>query len=70
VLGKVFALAVVIGTTMGGGIFYTPGRIAALLPNAGLYMAVWVFGGISALLGATVFGCRTRAAGGRRDRWR
>jgi APA family basic amino acid/polyamine antiporter len=55
VLGKVFALAVVIGTTMGGGIFYTPGRIAALLPNAWLYMAVWVFGGISALLGATVF---------------
>jgi APA family basic amino acid/polyamine antiporter len=55
VLGKVFALAVVIGTTMGGGIFYTPGKIAALLPNAWLYMAVWVFGGISALLGATVF---------------
>lgn len=55
VLGKVFALAVVIGTTMGGGIFYTPGQIAALLPNAWLYMAVWVFGGICAWLGATVF---------------
>jgi basic amino acid/polyamine antiporter, APA family len=55
VLGRVLTLAVVIGTTMGGGIFYTPGRIAALLPNAWLYMAVWVFGGISALLGATVF---------------
>jgi basic amino acid/polyamine antiporter, APA family len=55
VLGKVFALTVVIGTTMGGGIFYTPGKIAALLPNAWLYMAVWAFGGISALLGATVF---------------
>ncbi len=55
VLGKVFTLAVVIGTTMGGGIFYAPGKIAALLPSAWLYMAVWVFGGISALLGATVF---------------
>ena len=55
VLGKAFALAVAIGTTMGGGIFYSPGKIAALLPNAWLYMAVWVFGGISALLGATVF---------------
>jgi basic amino acid/polyamine antiporter, APA family len=54
-LGKVFALAVVIGSTMGGGILYTPGKIVALLPNAWLYMAVWVFGGISALLGATVF---------------
>jgi basic amino acid/polyamine antiporter, APA family len=55
VLGKVFAIAVVIGATIGGGILYTPGKIAALLPNAWLYMAVWVFGGINALLGATVF---------------
>jgi basic amino acid/polyamine antiporter, APA family len=55
VLGKVFALAVAIGTTMGGGVFYAPGKIAASLPSAWLYMAVWVFGGISALLGATVF---------------
>ena len=54
-LGKVFALAVAVGTTMGGGILYAPGTIAALLPNAWLYMAVWVFGGINALLGATVF---------------
>jgi len=50
-----FALAVAIGTTMGGGILYTPGKIAALLPNPWLYMAVWVFGAINTLLGATVF---------------
>ena len=31
------------------------GKIVALLPNAWLYVAVWVFGGISALLDATVF---------------
>jgi APA family basic amino acid/polyamine antiporter len=55
VLGQVFAVSVAIGTTMGGGILYTPGTIAALLPNAWLYMAIWVFGGINALLGATVF---------------
>jgi basic amino acid/polyamine antiporter, APA family len=55
VLGTAFALAVGIGTTMGGGILYAPGKIAALLPNAWLYMAVWVFGAINALLGATVF---------------
>jgi amino acid transporter len=55
VLGMAFALAVGIGTTMGGGILYTPGNIAALLPNTWLYMAVWVFGGVNALLGATVF---------------
>src|SRR3984957_17479124 len=50
-----FALAVAIGTTMGGGILYTPGKIAALLPNPWLYMAVWIFGAINTLLGATVF---------------
>jgi len=55
VLGKVFALAVVIGGAIGGGILYTPGKIAALLPNAWLYMAVRLFVGINALLGATVF---------------
>lgn len=55
VLGQVFALSVAIGTTMGGGILYTPGTIAAVLPNAWLYMGVWIFGGVNALLGATVF---------------
>src|ERR1700722_2100090 len=38
VLGTVFAVAVGIGTTMGGGILYVPGKIAALLPNTWLYM--------------------------------
>ena len=55
VLGKAFAVSVVIGSTIGGGILYAPGKIAALLPSAWLYMALWVFGGINALLGATVF---------------
>jgi len=55
VLGQVFAMSVAIGTTMGGGILYAPGTIAAYLPNPWLYMAVWVFGGINALLGATVY---------------
>jgi amino acid transporter len=62
VLGKVFALAVVIGATIGGGILYTPGKIAALLPNAWAYMAAWAFGGINALLGATVFAVGTFGA--------
>jgi basic amino acid/polyamine antiporter, APA family len=55
VLGQVFAISVAIGTTMGGGILYAPGTVAAYLPNPWLYMGVWVFGGISALLGATVY---------------
>src|SRR5450631_23654 len=55
VLGGVFAICAVIGTTVGGGILGTPGKIAALLPNPWLFMGVWVIGGVNALLGATVF---------------
>jgi APA family basic amino acid/polyamine antiporter len=55
VLGGVFAVCAVVGTTVGGGILGTPGKIAALLPDPWLFMGVWVIGGINALLGATVF---------------
>jgi len=55
VLGKAFAVSVAIGTTIGGGILYTPGKIAALLPNHAAYLGVWALGGLNALLGATVF---------------
>lgn len=55
VLGSAFATSVAVGATIGGGILYTPGSIAALLPNSWLYMAVWIIGGINALLGATAF---------------
>jgi basic amino acid/polyamine antiporter, APA family len=55
VLGTVFAASAAIGTTIGGGILYTPGKIAALLPNAGWILGIWAFGGLNALLGATVF---------------
>jgi len=52
VLGLAFGLAVIVGNTIGGGIFNTPGTIAAQLPNPWLYLGVWVAGGVYALLGA------------------
>lgn len=55
VFGTVFALAIAIGSTIGGGILRTPGDIAALLPSVPLYLAMWVFGGVNALLGATAY---------------
>ena len=55
VLGGVFAICAVIGTTIGGGILGTPGKIASLLPNEWWYMGMWAFGGLNALLGATVW---------------
>ena len=52
VLGVGFGLAVIIGNTIGAGIFRTPGVVAAQLPDAWLFFSVWILGGLYALLGA------------------
>jgi len=52
VLGVGFGLAVIIGNTIGAGIFRTPGVIAEVLPNVWMFLGVWIVGGLYALLGA------------------
>lgn len=52
ILGVGFGLAVIVGNTIGAGILSTPGSIAQQLPNAWLFIGVWVGGGLYALLGA------------------
>jgi APA family basic amino acid/polyamine antiporter len=52
VLGVGFGLAVTIGNAVGAGILRTPGEIAAHLHTFWPFMAVWIVGGIYALLGA------------------
>jgi len=52
VLGVGFGLAVIIGNTIGAGIFRAPGSIAAQLPHPALFLGVWLIGGLYALLGA------------------
>jgi APA family basic amino acid/polyamine antiporter len=52
VLGVGFGLAVIIGNTIGAGIFRTPGTIAKQLPDPWMFLVVWIVGGIYALLGA------------------
>src|SRR3569832_824579 len=52
VLGVGFGLAVIIGNTIGAGIFRTPGTIAEQLPATGLILLIWLAGGLYALLGA------------------
>jgi basic amino acid/polyamine antiporter, APA family len=52
ILGLGFGLAVIIGNTIGAGIFRTPGQVAELLPNNWLFLSVWLIGGLYALLGA------------------
>jgi APA family basic amino acid/polyamine antiporter len=52
VLGVAFGVAVLVGNTIGVGILRTPGEVAGHLPATGLFLAVWVVGGIYSLLGA------------------
>jgi APA family basic amino acid/polyamine antiporter len=51
-LGLGFGIAVVIGGTIGVGILRTPGTVVARLGSEPLAIAVWVLGGVYALLGA------------------
>ena len=50
ILGVGFGLSVIIGNTIGAGIFRTPGTIATQLPNVWLFLSVWLIGGLYALL--------------------
>src|ERR671927_1992081 len=52
VLGVGFGLAVIIGNTIGAGIFRGPGTIAGQLPAPAPFLLVWIVGGLYALLGA------------------
>jgi basic amino acid/polyamine antiporter, APA family len=51
-LGLVFGFAISIGLTIGAGILRAPADVAARLPDARLFFAAWIAGGIYALLGA------------------
>ncbi len=46
-------MAVAIGNAIAAGIVRTPGEIAKTLPNAWLFIGVWVAGGLYALFGAS-----------------
>lgn len=54
-LGLWSAMGIVIGITIGGGIFRTPAGIATRVPDPLLMMGVWVLGGLIVLCGALAF---------------
>src|SRR5438105_7630438 len=54
-LGLWSAVAVLVGSTIGGGIFRTPAVIAGRVPEPVLMLAVWVLGGLLALCGALTY---------------
>src|SRR5881296_4744970 len=54
-LGFWSAVAVLVGSTIGGGIFRTPAVIAERVPAPGPMLGVWVLGGLLALCGALTY---------------
>jgi APA family basic amino acid/polyamine antiporter len=55
-LGPVTATAVVIGTTIGSGVFKKPQIIAEKVHQFGLIAVLWVLGGVLVVLGALAYG--------------
>lgn len=55
-LGFLSAAAVLIGSTIGSGIFRTPAVVAGRTTDVGLFAAGWILGGIIALAGALTYG--------------
>src|SRR5688572_7174841 len=51
-LGYWAAIGLVIGVTIGSGIFRTPASIAARVPDPTMMLAVWLIGGLLSLCGA------------------
>lgn len=55
VLGLVFGISIVVGSTIGAGILRAPGSIAALLPNKPLILVCWLVTGLYILLCASSY---------------
>jgi basic amino acid/polyamine antiporter, APA family len=54
-LGLWSSIGIVIGITIGGGIFRTPAGIAARVPDPVMMLSVWIIGGLVVLCGALAF---------------
>lgn len=54
-LGLFSAVAVLVGSTIGSGIFRSPAGIAAKIPDETLFFAAWIIGGVCVLAGALTY---------------
>jgi APA family basic amino acid/polyamine antiporter len=54
-LGPLDGAAVVVSNVIGGGIFFVPPIVAALVPHPGGMLGVWFLGGVLALAGAMAY---------------
>jgi APA family basic amino acid/polyamine antiporter len=66
-LGPFDAAAIVVSNVIGGGIFFVPPIVAAMVPHPTAMLAVWALGGVLALCGAMAYAelaaLRPRAGG-------
>jgi APA family basic amino acid/polyamine antiporter len=66
-LGPLDAAAIIVSNVIGGGILFTPPQVAALVPDAPLFLATWIAGGALAFAGAMAYAelaaLRPRAGG-------
>ena len=51
-LGATDTTMLVVSSVIGVGIFFTPGTVAARLPDASLFLLAWAVGGLLSLAGA------------------
>jgi basic amino acid/polyamine antiporter, APA family len=66
-LGLIDSLSIVIGVTIGGGIFLVPNLIAQELKSTSATLGVWIFAGVISFFGALAcaeLGCAIPATGG------
>ena len=54
-LGLWSAVAVLVGSTIGSGIFRTPASVAARIDDVPLFLTAWVIGGVVAVCGALTY---------------
>ena len=54
-LGPLDAAAIILSNVIGGGIFYVPILVAALVPVAAGMLGVWILGGVLAFAGAMAY---------------
>jgi APA family basic amino acid/polyamine antiporter len=66
-LGPLDAAAIIVSNVIGGGILFTPPQVAMLVPDAPLFLAIWIAGGTLAFAGAMAYAelaaLRPRAGG-------
>src|SRR5262249_38389323 len=54
-LGFFSAVAVLVGSTIGSGIFRSPAGVVERIPDARMFLAAWIAGGLCVLAGALTY---------------